>query len=74
MTKTQTLLEKALAIPNAQKQKFSDEEIELTLAWLTGKVSLTQAAGALEMKPSGLTHRMALIMREAYRLGKIKVA
>jgi hypothetical protein len=43
-----SLVEEAKAIPtrNLSKHHYTDEEIELTFAWLKGEVSMTQASSA----------------------------
>lgn len=71
-----SLLEKALAIPRQDKrlQSITPDEIELSLAWLRDEVSLTQIAKVLEMKgPGNAVSRIAICIREAYRLGLLKV-
>ena len=72
----QSLLEKALTAkrPDKRLERITPEEIELALAWLQDEVTLTQVAYALGMKgPGNAVSRMAVIIREAYRAGLIKV-
>ena len=76
-----TLLQKAKEI-NVQRQTtlaITNELIELVLAWMKDEIKATQAAKIMygDRKAnalSGLFHaRAAVILREAYRKGKIKI-
>ena len=71
-----SLLEKAKSVPtkNRVRSALSDEEIELAIAWLNDEVTLTQAATAMGYKSGGAwVARVALLLREAFRTGIIKV-
>jgi hypothetical protein len=71
-----TLLEKALAVKTKRRMKNSitDEEIELSLAWLADKVTGTQASKAMGHSNTARFHsRIAVVVREAYRRGFIAV-
>jgi len=49
-----SLLKLALAYnPYSRKKKYSEEEIELALAWLNDQVTMSQVAVALKMKNKG---------------------
>ena len=74
-----TLLEEAKKIVSLKAHKPpTDEEIELTLAWLKEEISLTQA-GKVIQKRRGLKHGMGVYvlfarsLKELYRRGKIKL-
>ncbi len=74
-----TLLEIAKATPFNRKYKtnFSDEEIEVALAWIKKDINTTQLATALMGHPtnsaSSLGYKLSIIIREAYNRGKIKI-
>ena len=72
-----SLLDKALAIPaklRKPNKEVNVEEIELILGWMTGIVTLTQACNAMGYKtPGAYQGRVAIVLREAYRQGYIKI-
>lgn len=73
---SKSLLEKALAIPRKDRRldNITRDEVELGIAWLQDEVTLTQIAKVLGMKgPGNAVSRMAVCIREAYRLGMIKI-
>lgn len=54
--------------------RYTDEHFELAIAWLKGEISSGQVAYALGKNQAGsVNYRTAVALREAYRLGKIKV-
>lgn len=73
MVKKQTLLEKAKQINYKQKAEVSPEEIELAMAWIRNEVTLTQCGAALGTRASSTASRLAIIIRQAYREGVIKI-
>ena len=71
-----SLLERALEVkrPDKRLKDITAEEIEVSLAWLADEVSLTQIATVMGMKgPGHAVSRMAICIREAYRLGFLKI-
>ena len=72
-----TLLDKALSIPvDKRNNKITDEEMELGIAWLQDTVTLTQVARVIPGGVKGSTKayvHLALWLREAYRIGLLKV-
>jgi hypothetical protein len=73
----ETLLDKAKAHGRSKRnaKKITSEDIELALAWLKGEVTSAQATMAYRGNRSQLTtatYFIALCLREAYRLKKIK--
>ena len=76
-----TLLEKAKEVVLHKKRlsNFSDEQIELAIAWMTGKITLKQftvvmwdksAAGSIGGKA---LYTIASMLRDAYLRGKLKI-
>jgi hypothetical protein len=52
---------------------MNDKHIDVTLKWLAGEMSNTEAAKALRVKSSrNIYSKMATCLRELYRLGLIK--
>jgi hypothetical protein len=52
---------------------MNDKHIDVTLKWLAGEMSNTEAAKALRVKSSrNIYSTMGVNMRELYRLGLIK--
>lgn len=75
---TKTLLQKAKEIKTHKHvgNAIGEEEIELGIAWLTDEITLSQLSGALGFPTIGgarCYNRIAIILREAYRTGLIKV-
>jgi hypothetical protein len=82
MPESQTMLARALAkAPARRTLHATDEEIELALAWLQDRVTLTQVvfalygAGEVVKRSYGgnALYRVAVSLREAHRQGKLKV-
>ena len=74
--KNKTLLEKALEVKRGRRLKrdVSEEEIEVALAWMVGKVGVTQVCVAMGKKKAGtILYRIAVVLREAYTRGKLKI-
>lgn len=71
----QTLLEKALAIPirNYKNGESSPEEIELAVAWLQGKITVSQIAMVMDTRPSTMQSKLSILLRDAYNKGKLVV-
>lgn len=65
-----TLLEKALAAKvQVARKKVSPEDIELALAWLSGKIGTGQAVAAYGMEKTGhskAVYRIATSLRAAF--------
>jgi hypothetical protein len=71
---TQSLVERAKAIPSTQrKTSITKEEIELAVAWMKGDVTTSQVSRMMNTAPSNTIARMGSWLREAYRSGVIKV-
>jgi hypothetical protein len=71
-----TLLDKAMSRPNCARthEDISDEQIDVALAWMEGTITGSQATYALGHTNRANTQaRFAVILREAYRRGKLKV-
>jgi hypothetical protein len=72
-----TLLEKAKSIVSKKTRRndISDEQIELALAWLKEDITSTQFTLAMGAKKASMNnlYRVALILREAYYKGFIKI-
>jgi len=77
MTESKSLLQEALAIEQHRKikaTKFTEEDYELVIAWLWGRVTLTQLCVALEnrkVKPKGYSY-VSRVIREMWQAGRIK--
>lgn len=59
--------------PSPRKNNYSDEQINVALAWMRGEITIRQAASVLRDGKNISSARMAMatIIREAYRQGKI---
>jgi hypothetical protein len=72
-----SLIEDAKSIKHQPKSRktYTEEDIELTLGWLTDEITLTQASKALHKNAlSGNTlYYFAAVLKEAYRKGKIAI-
>jgi hypothetical protein len=76
-----SLLERAKSVTKRKAMRVpSPQEIELALAWMKSEVSLTGVATALygdkrNIKTLGgnALYRIAVCLREAYRVGAIKL-
>ena len=80
---SKTLLEKALSEPMFKRPRVLSEpmfkrptggleEAELALAWMNGKVNLSQIQKAIGFKSSNNTYNfLAIHLRSAFRLGLI---
>jgi hypothetical protein len=74
-----TLLEKALAVQVRQRAKSirTKEDMELALAWMTGRVTSGQVATALGHDPANrgsLYSFLSIAFKRAYEEGMIKLA
>jgi hypothetical protein len=75
--KKMTLVERALARRSYNKAAATPEEIELALAWVQGRVTMTQASEALypdEPASGKVLYRIAVCLRAAYEAGRVQVA
>ena len=74
---TKTLLEKAKAHPANNRFNNSPEESqqveELSVAWVKGEISTTQASVAIGAKGSWLYGLIAVALRRAMKAGRIKI-
>ena len=74
-----SLLEKALGTTKRVQLKsppITEEDVELALAWICGKISTSQAARAYGKGNDRLTpalYRIANCLRVAYEYGYIKI-
>ena len=72
-----TLLELAMEKGELDKRKrynSSDEEIDLAIALVEGKISFTQCSSALGLKSHGnSSHFLSKLLRNACIAGKIKI-
>ncbi|MDD2869631.1 hypothetical protein [Neomegalonema sp.] len=71
------LLEKAMSAKPERKTKIaSQEEIDLALAWIQGKVTATQVNIAYtdSRTSTHYLYRMAIALRTAFNNGQIKIA
>ena len=70
-----TLLEKAkkLNFKKPTQKTFSDEEVELAIAWIKGEVTTSQATKALESDNKvNYPYTVTIVMKYIYKQGKIK--
>jgi hypothetical protein len=60
------LLAKALQVKPLRDSRniYSDDEIELALAWVEGEVTISQVSVALEQKPGNSYSFLALALRQ----------
>lgn len=75
---SQTLLEMALSRQGKTGRKaklVSNEEIELAFAWMKGLVGYQQLNFALRAGTgsNNVLYRMAIVLRDAYQKGRIKI-
>lgn len=71
-----TLLETALATADKRKstERVKDEEIELAVAYIEGRVTPTQAATALGLKKAAeISSRLLPILRRGYEAGALTI-
>lgn len=69
-----TLLEQAKKFKSYRRiRKMSDEELELTLAWLEDEISYGQIAKVLGLKGSNVYNFVATGLRYLVRRGTIKL-
>jgi len=53
--------------------KYTEPQLHKSLLWLQGELSTTEAAKALKISHSrNVYSKMAALLREAYRRGKLK--
>jgi hypothetical protein len=74
--KKQSLTEAARATHRNPRRVYSDEEVELALAWLRGEVTgfqLLTAAFTKETDGSRIYSYVAPRLRHAYRTGKLTI-
>jgi hypothetical protein len=57
---------------NHKRKNFSNEELELVIAWLTGEITGTQVARVVKKPPTAISSWIMPRLREAYMLGLIK--
>jgi hypothetical protein len=68
-----SLLDDALKLPRAGKRSSdTDDEIRLAVAWVTGVVSDSQAAGAFKVSVNNVAGRLARILKRAIESGRIR--
>lgn len=68
----ETLLEKAKkSSVKKRKLKINEEEIDLVLAWMKDEIMMKDVARVLEITPTAVYGKIALVIREAYIKGKI---
>ena len=67
----ETLLQKAMKVKrrSLMRERIGDQEIELALAWLQDKITISQAAKVVS--PSGknsgnVSYKLAICLKEAY--------
>lgn len=73
MATKQTLLQKAKSITHTRKTNITEEEIELSIAWMTDEVTFSQVMKVLDSNSGPTYGILALSIREAYRAGLVKV-
>ena len=78
--KKMTLLQKAKSIKKKSESKryiYSDENLELVMAWLKGEIGPNQMMKALltpgSVKTGNYLYYCASILRQAYNMGKIRI-
>jgi hypothetical protein len=72
-----SLLDKALSVSTDKTRhgNFTPDEMELAIAWATGTITMTQAAGALGKPPASGTYTfMAQALKAAHSAGMWTVA
>ena len=70
----ESLLSKAQSVNAGKHTIASSEDIELALAWLSGKVTTKQVGTAYGFtQPNNAMYRIASSLRQAHKLGLIKV-
>ncbi len=75
---TRTLLEKAKALPAPKKLKraIRDGELELTLAYCRGEISLRQywlALGRHPFRTGSASHRVGSVLRHGIMSGQLQI-
>ena len=71
-----TLLEKALNVRTRKPMEYDPERLELALAWLSGRITLTQATAAMQLKPNRhqqAIYALARAIKHAYLNGELIV-
>ena len=73
-----TLVEKAKDFAELRKFKYTEEELDLAIAWLERRVSSTQAHKVLfgekrKIIPANVIYKFATILRKATEDNKIKI-
>lgn len=72
-----SMLEKAMATkaPRGGGRPVADEEIELVLAWLEGKLTIKQVSVAYDNKShNSCVYRMLTVLKQAFVRNKIQLA
>lgn len=74
----ETLLEKAKKIQpyNSLLKEITDEHIELAIAWLKSEITNGQVASVLginKSQGSTILYKLALMLRQAYKNGKLVI-
>lgn len=69
-----TLLEKAKEVKLRYRTRtdYSKEEIELAIAWMKDEIRVGQVGKVLGKGSTAIGYRLAMLIRAAYRQGKIK--
>lgn len=62
---------KSIQLQKRANKKYTEEDIELTLGWLTDEITLTQASKALHTRNA--LYYFASVLKEAYKQGKIVI-
>lgn len=74
--KNKSLIEKAKSLPSISRTRkaYSDEELELFVAWLKDEVTKTQVCRVLSIKNSGTKFYVwaSTSLKKAYQRGLIK--
>ena len=75
MSKTLLELAKSSGENAAQNKPVSEEEIDLALAWMKNEITMYQVSTAYGKihKSGNVLYRVALVLRQAYALGRITV-
>ncbi len=71
--RSKTLCENAIAMKvNGKRRTASDEEIDLAIAFLRGKVGVKQVATIMHFTRGNVAHWVCGAVREALKRGKLK--
>ena len=68
-----SLVEKARALPAKKNgREFSEEELELAVAWLKGTVTTNQVGRVMTVPSANIYTKIASMLLQAYQRGLIK--